>query len=133
MRQLESKQLVQERPVEKFGDLVSCDLQGPLCASYGDKFVYAIVFVDHFSGMAAVYGLQDKTSESAAEALRTFIADTAHLGITTRLLSDGGGEFYGSLESACVEERIEHLFSAPGSCPTPSAVLPLPAMLLSGS
>ena len=112
INQLEHKKLIQDQPARAWGDCISSDLHGPLEPSFGDKHVYACNFCDHKTGLCAVYGMKDKTAESAEECLRAFMADTAQLGTIVCLLTDGGKEFLGELDAFCMEQRIEHRRSA---------------------
>ena len=106
--QLASKRLVNEKAAEAFGDVVSTDLHGPLRPSYDNNFRYLIVFVDHYTALYGVYGLQGKSASEAKEALDRFKTDTASLGSIKCLLSDGAGEYKRELQELCDEQSIQH-------------------------
>ena len=70
-------------------DMVHSDLAGPITPTAKDGFVYAIVFVDDYSGMTFHYFLKNKSD--ATRAMETFIADVAPIGKIKVLRTDGGG------------------------------------------
>ena len=106
---LASKQLIQEKEPEKWGDCVSTDLHGPLPPSFGDKYIYAICFVDHYTGYIQIYGMKEKTALAAATCLRAFLSDTAIFGPIYNLLSDGGREYLGQVQEFCDQRSIRQI------------------------
>jgi hypothetical protein len=81
-----------QRPATRVGAIVSTDTKEvPYVSLHGYRYV--MVFVDQFSKLSFVYFLRSK-SESA-DALRQYLADMKHLGITVAAIhSDRGSEFF---------------------------------------
>jgi len=69
-----------------FGERVASDLCGPfkLLPFSIHKFKFAINFVDYFSGVIAVYFLENGSSPEIVSAVRAFLRDYAHLLTDTR-------------------------------------------------
>ena len=109
---LPARRLLEDKAPEKWGDLVSTDLHGPLPPSYGEKYIYAICFVDHYTGYTEIYGMREKTAAEASACLRTFLSDTSKFGIVQSLLSDGGGEYMRELQEICDHNYIKQIKSA---------------------
>ena len=89
--------------------------------SFGEKYIYAICFVDHYTGYIQIYGMREKTAATTADCLRTFLADTAIFGPIYNLLSDGGGEYLGEVQAVCNERSIRQIKSAAPTTMTATA------------
>ena len=106
-----------------FGERVASDLNGPikLLPWSVHKFVYAINFVDYFSGVIAVYFLEKGDSAEILGAIRAFLRDHAHLltktrrpGIIDEWLTDNASYFTSELiDELCTVLAIQHFFSSP--------------------
>ena len=73
-------------------ELVHTDLAGPITPVGKDGFIYAMSFVDDYSGVIMIYFLKNKTD--AIGATQQFLADIAPIGKVKCIRSDNGGEFY---------------------------------------
>jgi phosphotransferase system IIB component len=75
------------------GDIVCCDLMGPIHESDGGKR-YILVLIDAFSRHVELESLPSKHAEGIADALLRYVS---RYGLPTYLRTDGGGEFTASL------------------------------------
>ena len=96
-------------------DMVHSDLAGPITPTAKDGFVYAIVFVDDYSGMTFHYFLKNKSD--ATRAMETFIADVASIGKIRVLRTDGGGEYMSNFKDVLIKHGIKHQLSFPHTHP----------------
>lgn len=95
-------------------ELVHSDLAGPITPESKEGHKYAMVFVDDYSGVLAVYSLKNKSD--ATKATEQFLADTAPYGTVKRLRSDNGGEYISEdYKSLMLKNHIKHEKSAPHS------------------
>ena len=95
-------------------ELVHTDLAGPITPVGKDGFIYAMSFVDDYSGVIMIYFLKNKTD--AIGATQQFLADIAPIGKVKCIRSDNGGEFISSkFKSILRENQIKHQTCAPYS------------------
>ena len=88
-------------------ELVHTDLAGPITPVGKDGFIYAMSFVDDYSGVIMIYFLKNKTD--AIGATQQFLADIAPIGKVKCIRSDNGGEFISSkFKSILQENQIKH-------------------------
>ena len=94
--------------------LVHCDLCGPIQPVSKNGYIYAMSFVDDYSGANTVYFLRQKCD--AIEATGKFLADCAPIGKVKRLRTDNGTEFTNdNFRSLMLTHGIKHEKSAPYS------------------
>ena len=106
-----------------FGERVASDLCGPfkLLPFSIHKFKFAINFVDYFSGVIAVYFLENGSSPEIVSAVRAFLRDYAHLltdtrnpGVMDEWLTDNASYFTSELtDELCITLSIQRFFSSP--------------------
>lgn len=92
-----------ERKTTQRGQLVHSDVSGPhRTPTFGNKHVYAIVFVDDFSRYIRVYTMAKKS-----DAIERFKLYCAEEGTPDALRIDGGGEYLGDFKKYCLEHHIK--------------------------
>ncbi|MBW0511500.1 hypothetical protein O181_051215 [Austropuccinia psidii MF-1] len=87
------------------GDVIAVDIMGPLPLSV-DKFLYAMVIIDHFSSLVAFIPLKAKSE--AAKNLKEWLVQFANIAHTRikRVNTDNGGEFKSSFLLPFFKERV---------------------------
>ena len=102
-----------DRATERL-QLVHCDVAGPMSIPSREGSVYAINFVDDYSGAVIVYFLKAKSD--APRALERFLADMSPYGEVKRFRSDNAKEFCSrEFTDILVKNRIRFETSAPYS------------------
>ena len=97
-------------------EFVHTDLTGAIRTPNVENAMYAMTFVDDYSGMTAVYLLRNKTTNAAIEGLKKFMADIAPHGTIKRIRCDNGTEYTSKkFRDFLVEKGIKQEFSSPDS------------------
>ena len=88
-------------------ELVHTDLAAPITPLGKDGSIYAMSFVDDYSGVITIYFFEKKTD--AVGATQQFLADIAPIGKVKCITSHNGGEFIGcKFKSTLRENQIKH-------------------------
>ena len=92
------------------GNLVSCDLSGPIRPNLINESKYAITFPDDYSGLITVNFLKDKTQTVAFP--ERFLSDMAPYGSIKRMRTADGTELTCSkFKRLLIRNQIKQVFS----------------------
>lgn len=95
-------------------EFIHTDLAGPITPTAREGLLYAMVFVDDYTGTIFVYFLKKKSD--ALQATKKFLADCAPYGTVKCIRSDNGGEYIShEFEQLLIDNKIKHETSAPYS------------------